>query len=102
MNVLCPDCGRELAVPKPSLFLEDEWFPFKPELTVTSGKAIASLVPFNMSVPLTGLGSVHSKNGFNALFADGHVGFVKNTVSPSALDAILTRNGIQINEPDSY
>ena len=40
----CPDCGRELNVPKPSLLLEDEWIPFKPQLTVTSGKAIASLL----------------------------------------------------------
>ena len=44
MGLRCPGCGREVTVPKPSLFLEDEWFPFKPELTVTSGKAIASLL----------------------------------------------------------
>ena len=44
LRVRCPDCGRAVTVPKPSLLLEDEWIPFKPELTVTSGKAIASLV----------------------------------------------------------
>jgi hypothetical protein len=42
-RVRCPNCGRELGVPKPSLLLDDEWIPFKPKLTVTSGKVIASL-----------------------------------------------------------
>jgi Domain of unknown function (DUF4190) len=42
-RVCCPDCGCELGVPKPSLLLDDEWLPFKPLLTVTSGRAIASL-----------------------------------------------------------
>jgi prepilin-type processing-associated H-X9-DG protein len=59
---------------------------------------------FNMGVPLSGLGSYHGRpdEGFNALFADGHVGFIKNTVSPTALDAILTRNGVRVYEPDSF
>jgi hypothetical protein len=42
-RVRCPDSGCELGVPKPCLLFDDEWLPFKPQLTVTSGRAIASL-----------------------------------------------------------
>jgi hypothetical protein len=42
-RVRCPDCGCEVGVPKLSLLLDDEWLPFKPQLTITSGRAIASL-----------------------------------------------------------
>ncbi len=59
-------------------------------------------LPFDMSVPLSGLGSYHLKNGFNVLLADGQVRFVKNTVSPGALEALLTRNANQIVEPNCY
>ena len=61
-------------------------------------------LPLDMSVPLTGLGSYHGyhNNGFNALFADGAVRFMKNSINPSVLGAILTRNGSQDVEPNVY
>src|SRR5689334_21797551 len=41
----CPDCGRELTIPKPGgLFLDEEFAALEPGATVTSGKAIASFV----------------------------------------------------------
>jgi prepilin-type processing-associated H-X9-DG protein len=61
-------------------------------------------LPFDMTVPLSGLGSHHGyhNNGFNALFGDGSVKFLKSTINPSALGAILTRNGNDGIYPDSY
>jgi hypothetical protein len=54
---------------------------------------------FDMRIPNSGLGSDHGyqDNGFNALFGDGAVRFIKSTVSPLTLDAILTRNGAESN-----
>ncbi len=49
-------------------------------------------LPFDMSVPLTGLGSHHA-GGFDVLFTDGSVRFLKSSLSPQALGAMLTRNG---------
>ncbi len=49
-------------------------------------------MPFDVPLPLNGLGS-HHKDGFNALFGDGHVRFLKDTISPQVFNAILTRNG---------
>jgi prepilin-type processing-associated H-X9-DG protein len=45
-----------------------------------------------MSVPLTGLGS-HHPGGFNVLFADGSIRFLKSSISPQILGGLLTRNG---------
>jgi len=61
-------------------------------------------IPFDMTLPLTGLGSHHGchNNGFNALFADGRVPFLKNSITPSVLGALLTRNGNEVVSPDSY
>jgi prepilin-type processing-associated H-X9-DG protein len=61
-------------------------------------------LPFDMSLPLSGLGSDHGyhNNGFNALFADGSVQFLKSTIAPSVLDALLTRNGNEVISPDSF
>jgi prepilin-type processing-associated H-X9-DG protein len=44
---------------------------------------------------LHGLGSRHSyhSDGFNGLFADGGVRWLKLTIAPEVLDALLTRNG---------
>ena len=58
-------------------------------------------LPLDLNVPLSGLGSYHGyrNNGFNALFADGSVRFLKTSISPDVLVAILTRNG---NEMISY
>jgi prepilin-type processing-associated H-X9-DG protein len=61
-------------------------------------------LPLDMSIPLTGLGSHHGyhNNGFNALFADGSVRFLKNSITPSVLGALLTRNGSQDVSPNSF
>ena len=40
----CPDCGRELTVPKPAPLLDAEFASWEPRPSVTSGGAIASLV----------------------------------------------------------
>jgi prepilin-type processing-associated H-X9-DG protein len=58
----------------------------------------------DMSLPLTALGSQHGyhNNGFNVLFADGSVRFLKNTITPSVLGALLTRNGNDVVVPDSF
>jgi hypothetical protein len=52
---------------------------------------------FDMTIPNSGLGSHHGyhNNGFNALFGDRSVRFIKSTISPKTLDAILTRNGAE-------
>ena len=57
-----------------------------------------------MTFPLAGLGSHHGyhNNGFNALFADGSVRFLKSSIAPSVLGAILTRNGNEVVSSDSY
>ena len=40
--------------------------------------------------------------GFYALFADGSVRFLKGTITPEVLDALLTRNGGEALGPGSY
>jgi prepilin-type processing-associated H-X9-DG protein len=54
--------------------------------------------------PLHGLGSRHSyhSNGFNVLFVDGGVRWLKTTIAPNVLDALLTRNGGEAISADSY
>src|SRR5262249_10136850 len=41
--LVCPDCGRELAVPKPPTFGEELFAPWESPSPRTSGKAITSL-----------------------------------------------------------
>jgi prepilin-type processing-associated H-X9-DG protein len=57
-----------------------------------------------MPVPVAGLGSQHGdhNDGFNALFVDGSVKFLKSTIAPAVLRALLTRNGHEAISPDSY
>jgi prepilin-type processing-associated H-X9-DG protein len=59
---------------------------------------------FDLTRPLSGLGSFHGyhNNGFNAAFADGSVRFLKSSIVPSVLHALLTRNGNEEVSPDSY
>jgi len=61
-------------------------------------------LPFDMTIPLSGLGSHHGyhDNGFNALFGDGSVRFLKSTITPVVLDSILSRNGNQMEPSSSY
>jgi hypothetical protein len=61
-------------------------------------------LPFDMSVPLSGLGSDHGyhNNGFNAAFADVSVRFLKSSIDPRVLRALLTRNGNDKVFSDDY
>jgi prepilin-type processing-associated H-X9-DG protein len=61
-------------------------------------------LPFDMNLPLTGLGSHHGyhNNGFNALFADGSVRFLKSSINPSVLGGLVTRNGNEVVSSESY
>ena len=61
-------------------------------------------LPLDMSLPLTGLGSHHGyhNNGFNALFADGSVRFLKSSINPSVLGALVTRNGNETVSSEDY
>jgi prepilin-type processing-associated H-X9-DG protein len=56
---------------------------------------------YQPKAPVAGLGSFHP-GGFNALFADGSVKFLKTSISPATLDAMITRNGNEVILGDSY
>jgi prepilin-type processing-associated H-X9-DG protein len=43
--------------------------------------------------PLRGLGGIFPGGVFNALFADGHVDAISDTINPAIFKALLTRNG---------
>ena len=61
-------------------------------------------LPFDGTVPLYGLGSHHGyhNNGFNAAFADGAVRFLKSTIKPDVLRALVTRNGNEAITNDEF
>ena len=50
-------------------------------------------LPFDLGIPLSGLGSHHGyhNNGFNGLFVDVHVLFLKSSITAKTLRALLTR-----------
>ncbi len=52
-------------------------------------------LPFDMTVPHSGLGSYrgHHDNGFNVLLGDGSVKFFKSTILPITLESYLIRDG---------
>jgi hypothetical protein len=58
-------------------------------------------VPFDAVSPGAGLGSRHP-GGFNASLTDGAVRFIKYSISPQVLRALLTRNGGEVVSSDSY
>jgi prepilin-type processing-associated H-X9-DG protein len=60
-------------------------------------------LPFdpNPTKPLVTPGSNHP-GGFNALFADGTVRFIKLTISQTVLRALITRNGGEIVQAGAY
>jgi prepilin-type processing-associated H-X9-DG protein len=43
-----------------------------------------------------------SIGGFNALFADGSVRFIKDTINPIVLKALFTRDGGEVISSDSF
>jgi prepilin-type processing-associated H-X9-DG protein len=61
-------------------------------------------LPFDTPDALAGLGSHHGyhDNGFNVLFADGSVHFLKRSIKPSILRALITRNGNEVVSPFNY
>jgi prepilin-type processing-associated H-X9-DG protein len=58
-------------------------------------------ITYTPKAPIKGLGSPHP-GGFNALFADGSVKFLKGTVPPATLDKLATRAGNEPIGPDEY
>jgi hypothetical protein len=58
-------------------------------------------IPFDPQGPLPELGGF-SPDGFNALFGDGSVRFIKNTAAPAVLKALITRAGGEVISSDSY
>ena len=59
---------------------------------------------FDMSRPRSGLGSHHEdyfSKGFNVLFVDGSVRYLKTSITPSELKGMLTRNGHESVAPQS-
>jgi len=59
---------------------------------------------FDMTQPLSGLGSHHGyhNNGFNAVFASGAVRFLKKSTRQNVIGALLTRNGDEVVSPSDY
>lgn len=51
---------------------------------------------FNPNGPLPALGHPSIPGGFNALFADGSVRFIRSTASPEAIKAAITCNGGEV------
>jgi len=51
--------------------------------------------------PMLGMGSKHP-GGLNALMADGSVHFIKTSISPQVLKALVTRNGGEVVSSDQY
>ncbi len=58
-------------------------------------------IPFDFKAPLPELGGF-LENGFNALFADGSVRFLKTSIQPHVLKALITRDGGEVVSSDSY
>ena len=58
-------------------------------------------IPFDPNGPLPEPGGFVA-DGFNALFADGSVRFIRKTVKPQVLKALITRAGGEVISSDSY
>lgn len=61
-------------------------------------------LPLDLTIPLSGLGSHHGyhNNGFNAVFADDSVRFLKSTINQRTLTHILSRTDSGVAPADSY
>jgi prepilin-type processing-associated H-X9-DG protein len=60
-----------------------------------------ALKPEKLQLLRVALGG-HSPGGFNALFCDGSVRFIKDTVNLLTLRALITRNGGEVVSSDSF
>ncbi|HEU5116130.1 MAG TPA: DUF1559 domain-containing protein, partial [Isosphaeraceae bacterium] len=58
--------------------------------------------PYDPEKPLPKLGGPGYSGGFNALFADGSVHFLKNTIAEETLRALITRAGGEVVSADSF
>lgn len=57
-------------------------------------------LPYGPGIPLPALGHKSGTGGFNALFADGSVRFLKTPAPEPTLRALITRSGGEIATPD--
>ena len=58
-------------------------------------------IPFDPKVPLPDLGGF-TPDGFNALFGDGSVSYIKKSIAPMTLKALITRDGGEVISSDTY
>jgi Protein of unknown function (DUF1559)/BlaR1 peptidase M56 len=58
-------------------------------------------IPFNPNGPLADLGGF-SPDGFNAVFADGSVRYIKKSINPKVLKALITKDGGEPISNDQY
>jgi hypothetical protein len=79
--------------------------------TILVGESIRSVpwskpedLPSGAGDPLLGLSSNHDSGsaGFIVAFADSSVRFLKQSIPPAILKALLTRNGNEVISPGSY
>jgi prepilin-type processing-associated H-X9-DG protein len=58
-------------------------------------------IPFDPKAPLPELGGF-TPDGFNAAFCDGSVRYIKKSINPMTLKALITRDGGEVVSSDSY
>lgn len=58
-------------------------------------------IPFDPRGPLPQIGGF-TPDGFNALFGDGSVRYIKKSVKPEVLKALITRSGGEVINSDSF
>jgi prepilin-type processing-associated H-X9-DG protein len=74
-------------------------------LAVEAGREVPWTKPedivFEPNAPMPELGGF-TPDGFNALFADGSVRYIKKTVDPRILKCLITRNGGEVVSSDQF
>ena len=74
-------------------------------MVAEAAKPVAWTAPddivFDPTIPNFGLGSLHP-GGVNSLFADGSVRFLRTSVQPSVLSALITRDGGEVVPADAF
>jgi len=58
-------------------------------------------IPFDPKLPLPQIGGF-TPDGANVLFGDGSVRYIRKTISPAALKALITRAGGEVIRSDAY